>query len=117
MHAVLPSAVDDVATVSLQPGSVDLTADVDFSLCRRAAEQKGAYSTGVATQGSFLMRMGIVPRVEALLALDSTSDEDAQQLVDALRFLVDPQHMGSRFKCVAFADPALAGKVPGFDSS
>ncbi|KAJ1426027.1 S-adenosyl-L-methionine-dependent methyltransferase, partial [Ochromonadaceae sp. CCMP2298] len=97
-----------------QPGLSDLTADVDFSLCSAAAASKGA-KVALLTQGEFLMRMGIVPRVEALLELESTTDEQAAALVSSLKYLVQGEHMGARFKVLAVAAPSLG--VTGFDSA
>jgi NADH dehydrogenase [ubiquinone] 1 alpha subcomplex assembly factor 7 len=50
-----------------EPGVVDITSDVDFSLCAKTAAKQGAKVYGSITQGEFLMRMGIVERVESLI--------------------------------------------------
>jgi SAM-dependent MidA family methyltransferase len=105
--------MDTQVSALSQPGLSDLTADVDFNLCRQAAVAKGARVPNLLTQGEFLMRMGIVPRVEQLLELDSTSDEAGGVLVSSLKYLVQGEHMGSRFKVMAVASPNL--KVTGFD--
>ena len=51
-------------TLPYKVGKVDLTADVDFAACARAAGKAGARPLPVSTQGDFLMRMGIVERAE-----------------------------------------------------
>ena len=61
---------------------MDVTADVDFALCRRAAERKGARVPPLLTQGAFLMRMGITDRVQQLLDSKETND-DISILLDA----------------------------------
>ena len=91
-----------------------MTADVDFSMCRRAAEQKGAMVPPLLTQGDFLMRMGIVSRAEQLINLDETSEEQATALLESLKYLVDPAKMGERFKVLCIANPVL-GQVTAFD--
>lgn len=90
-----------------------MTADVDFAMCRRAALRKGAAVPPLLTQGDFLMRMGIVSRVEQLIELEQTSDEAANALVRSLKYLVEPGQMGSRFKVLSIASPVL-DKVTGF---
>jgi SAM-dependent MidA family methyltransferase len=92
-----------------------MTADVDFSMCRRAALKKGAQVPPLLTQGEFLMRMGILARVQQLVELDETSDEQASALVDSLKYLVEGSKMGTRFKVMSIANPAL-GAVTGFES-
>jgi len=90
-----------------------LTADVDFSICRQAAIKKGAKVPAILTQGEFLMRMGIVSRIEQLMELDETSDDDANQLVNSLKYLVEPDQMGKRFKVMAIVHPSI-NDITGF---
>jgi SAM-dependent MidA family methyltransferase len=92
-----------------------MTADVDFSMCRRAALKKSALVPPLLTQGEFLMRMGILARVQQLVELDETSDEAASALVDSLKYLVEPAQMGTRFKVLSIVNPGL-GTVTGFES-
>ena len=87
-----------------------------------AAEQSGAALTdapvafGPVTQGEFLMKMGAVDRVVALIEKDSTTDKQAEDLCNALERLTQPEHMGERYKVLAiarkrdgiFAPPAFA---------
>lgn len=80
------------------PGTADLTADVDFLQCRRAAERCGAEVLPLLTQGQWLMQLGAVERVQQLIDLPETSEEQANALVSSLKMLVDPAVMGSRFK-------------------
>jgi NADH dehydrogenase [ubiquinone] 1 alpha subcomplex assembly factor 7 len=92
---------------------VDVTADVDFSVCARAAVNNGATVLPLATQGEYLMRMGVVERVEQLVNSSSTTDEQAEVLVESLRRLIDPAEMGRKYKVLSITSPGL--KVPGFD--
>ena len=96
-----------------QPGRVDVTADVDFAVCRRAAVNKGASVEPLSTQGDFLMRMGIVERVEQLVDAPGTSEEQAEALVASLGRLVDPAEMGRKYKVMAITSPGL--RVHGFE--
>ena len=50
------------------PGSVDLTAHVDFEALARAVEAMGAPATAPVTQAQFLRRLGIETRAAALKA-------------------------------------------------
>ena len=93
---------------SVQPGLVDITADVDFSMCRSAAERRGAKVPTLLTQGDFLMRMGIVDRVQQLLDSEQTSDEQALALVKSLKYLVEPEQMGQKFKVMSIASPKIS---------
>lgn len=102
-------------SVLSQPGRVDVTADVDFAVCRRAAVNRGATVPPLSTQGDFLMRMGVVERVERLMERESTSEAQAELLVESLGRLVDPAEMGRKFKVLAICSPGLA--VPGFADS
>ena len=96
------------------PGAVDVTADVDFAALREAVNnrRKEGEAVGVAnapmafgpvTQGKFLMEMGAADRVVALIERDGTTDEQAEDLCNALERLVDPEHMGERYKVMAIA--------------
>ncbi|KAJ1945341.1 hypothetical protein FBU59_002334 [Linderina macrospora] len=82
-----------------QPGSMDLTADVDFSYLRLAAQGK-AKCFGPVEQGKFLLDMGIQARLKQLL--QATTDKKVQQdLVDCYKRLTDPNSMGRIYKVLA----------------
>ena len=97
----------------MQPGIADLTADVDFSLCRKASVHKGSKVSNIITQGEFLMQMGILSRLEQLIELEQTTDEEANQLVRSFKYLVEPQHMGKKFKVMSIVDPKIS-EITGF---
>jgi NADH dehydrogenase [ubiquinone] 1 alpha subcomplex assembly factor 7 len=98
-----------------EPGLVDMTADVDFSAIGRAAESKGAKVMKAIGQGEFLMRMGIVERVEKLIDLPATTDEEANNLVSSMKKLVmeGEGNMGTRFKVMSISHPTT--HVAGFN--
>jgi len=85
------------------PGEADITGHVDFTAFARAAT--GANIFGPVEQGAFLHRLGIAERAERLMR--SASREQARQIASARRRLVDPGAMGSLFKVMALANPAL----------
>ena len=93
-----------------RPGQVDVTANVDFAALRHAVNNHhSATSTknptilahGPATQGSFLMAMGIQDRVIASIESDSCSEQQAEDLYQALIRLCAPEEMGEKYKVLA----------------
>lgn len=103
------------------PGQADITADVDFSAVAEVAREAGALASQTVTQGEFLVHAGMVQRVEALLALDSVTDEQGETLVQAVHTLAGsgPGEMGSRYKVLAIIHPDLRSAtlpgLPAFD--
>jgi NADH dehydrogenase [ubiquinone] 1 alpha subcomplex assembly factor 7 len=88
------------------PGETDLTAHVDFPALAKAAADAGALPRAVLTQGTFLKRLGLETRVEAL----SANKDDATR--EALRIAADrlsgEKTMGELFKVLAVGSPGLA---------
>ncbi|KAJ1976329.1 hypothetical protein H4R35_002752 [Dimargaris xerosporica] len=84
------------------PGTVDLTADVDFSLLRNAmAGRVSCY--GPIQQNMFLGQMGIETRLSMLLKNTPTLAE-RNDLVTGFNRLVDPLHMGKVYKFMSITD-------------
>lgn len=96
-----------IMNILSEPGITDITADVDFSACRKAVERKGAVACPVVGQGEFLQRMGIMERVERLIEADSTTDAQATLMLTSLRRLVEEKDMGKRFKVLGFSARSL----------
>lgn len=94
------------------PGSADLTAHVDFVTLLRVGREAGAAGFGPVEQGRFLRRLGIEARLAVLAA--RAEPAVAAGLDAGVRRLIDPSGMGSLFKVIAFATPAL-GTPPGFE--
>ncbi|KAJ2700925.1 hypothetical protein H4218_001712 [Coemansia sp. IMI 209128] len=89
------------------PGSMDLTADVDFSYLRFAAKDR-AKCYGPIEQGSFLHSMGIQARLQQLLK--STADDKVQKdLVECYRRLTDVHSMGRVYKVLAVLPSSSTG--------
>ena len=100
------------APVLEAPGEADLTAHVDFASLAAAARDGGAAVYGPVNQGELLLRLGIVQRA-AVLKRDATPAQ-ADAIDAALARLIGEDQMGSLFKAIALAAPAL-GAPAGFD--
>ncbi len=96
-----------------EPGSVDLTAHVDFAACARAAAKAGAASHGPLPQGLFLQRLGLVSRA-AVLARDNP--RQAGEVLSAAQRLVAPEAMGQLFKALCLCHAGLP-TPPGFEAA
>lgn len=113
----------------VDPGTADLTADVDFAALRWAAEHPSGATVddnniddddewkanlvyGPVEQGDFLRRMGIDVRLQRLLAATSASTDEvaSRQMTSACRMLTDADAMGAKFKVMALF-PAVLGRV------
>jgi SAM-dependent MidA family methyltransferase len=96
------------------PGSIDLTAHVDFEALARAVEAMGAVSFGPLEQADFLQRLGIETRAAALKA--KAAPAAAADIDTALARLIGHGRtgMGTLFKAAAFAHAKL-GTPPGFE--
>lgn len=95
------------------PSEADLTAHVDFAALARAAKGAGARAFGTLTQGAFLERLGLGARA-ARLQQDQDAAGRAAIAAAAERLAgTGPGQMGTLFKVLALADPAL-GPPPGF---
>ena len=98
-----------------RPGEVDVTADVDFAALRHGVNSlqlKHVHAFGPMGQGEFLMSMGAQERAIHLIESANTSDEDAENIYQALVRLCDPQEMGERFKVLAICSEKAAYTFP-----
>jgi SAM-dependent MidA family methyltransferase len=97
------------------PGSIDLTAHVDFQALAKAAEAVGAQGFGPVTQAQLLRRLGIESRAATLKSKSSRAQ--AAEIDAALARLTGDGRtgMGTQFKAAAFAHPSL-GVPPGFET-
>jgi NADH dehydrogenase [ubiquinone] 1 alpha subcomplex assembly factor 7 len=105
-----------------QPGKVDVTADVDFFALKNclsgkafirgsgkigegnnASKELEIKTFGPVPQGEFLMKMGAGELTMNAIEKPETTEEQAQAMADALRYLVMPEHMGTKFKVLALA--------------
>lgn len=81
--------------VLVDPGTADITADVDFSYLRLFAEPK-VLTFGPISQNKFLKALGIDSRLCVLLK-NCKSDEE-QNLISGYNMMIDEDKMGERFK-------------------
>ncbi|MGE5518189.1 MAG: class I SAM-dependent methyltransferase [Bacteroidota bacterium] len=89
------------------PGTADITAHVDFEALAAAAIPARAW--GPVTQGAFLSALGIQTRA-AMLA-QNAAPKVAADIAGQMRRLIDPQEMGTLFKVLALAHPALPAPI------
>ncbi len=92
------------------PGTVDLSAHVDFAGLAAAARLGGARTHGPIAQGQFLDALGIGARAARLSHLNPAQEPSIAAAVDRL---TNPAQMGSLFKALAITPPN-APSPPGF---
>jgi len=93
------------------PGSLDLTAHVDFQSLGRAIEAMGTAGFGPIEQSLFLRRLGIEQRAAALKAKAARVADIDQELARLIGH--NRTAMGELFKVAAFVHPSV-GVPPGF---
>ncbi|CAL8073328.1 unnamed protein product [Orchesella dallaii] len=85
------------------PGSADITADVDFSIIKEIFSDK-ALVCGPVSQQTFLRRLGIDLRLDNLLKAAKTEVEQ-DQLRSGYKMIVND--MGTRFHCISLFPKVL----------
>ncbi|XP_053675293.1 protein arginine methyltransferase NDUFAF7 homolog, mitochondrial [Anopheles nili] len=103
------------------PGSADLTADVDFGFLKHFLEQdETAITLGPVPQGVFLEAMQGSTRLKSLL--NATADENYKVILQqGYEELTNPSKMGDRFKLLSVFPSSLksflqaSNKVIGFE--
>ncbi|PVU85591.1 hypothetical protein BB559_006919 [Furculomyces boomerangus] len=83
----------------LRPGTIDLTADVDFSYLKESINPI-ANTFGPVEQQHFLHQMGIQARLQQLLKIAKTTDVQ-KDLIASYQRLTDPAAMGKIYKFLA----------------
>lgn len=99
------------ADVLSAPGSCDLSAHVDFSALAAAVAAGGAKPHGPKEQGDFLAELGIEVRARQLIL---ANPNQAKDIVDGVRRLIDPKDMGGLFKVLAVTKNSDETDPPGF---
>jgi NADH dehydrogenase [ubiquinone] 1 alpha subcomplex assembly factor 7 len=94
------------------PGLTDLTAHVDFEALARKARRGGARIHGPVEQGTFLKRLGIEARAEALQSNVPELNRGAIAAARDRLIGTGPAGMGALFKVMAFSGAQL--EVPAF---
>jgi len=97
-----------------EPGSADITADVDFAFLRRMAENTDSTvsTCGPVTQRQFLKEMSIDVRLSMLLR--RADREQQKNLISGYRMLTDPDQMGDKFKFFVIRQSSANGTPVGF---
>jgi SAM-dependent MidA family methyltransferase len=95
LQAVRAHAYEDVLD---SPGEADLTAHVDFAALAAAARSQ-ALAAHSATQGDFLLRMGLLERAGGLGA--GADEATREKISAAVERLAGPHAMGDLFKVLA----------------
>ena len=92
-------------------GRQDLTAHVDVTAVRRAAEAAGLTTLGLTTQAEALMALGVEERLREVQADPSTTMEAYTLLRASLLRLLDPAAMG-QFRVMVFGRAWPGGDTP-----
>jgi SAM-dependent MidA family methyltransferase len=87
-----------------EPGTVDLTAHVDFAALARAGRAAGAAAHGPLPMGLFLQRIGLTARS---VALAQAAPAQARAILSGAQRLLAPEAMGRLFKALCLCDPKL----------
>ncbi|MEO7054393.1 MAG: SAM-dependent methyltransferase [Rhizomicrobium sp.] len=98
------------APLLADPGSLDLSAHVDFTALAEAARHGGAQIFGPRGQGEFLEMLGIGARARRLA---QANPPEAENLARATARLTAPDQMGNLFQAMALLPPS-APRPPGF---
>lgn len=97
-----------------EPGTADLTADVNFNVIKQKAEHLDRTITfGPIEQNDFLQRMGGEARLEVLMK-NATTDETKEQLKSGYEMLTSPTQMGTRFKFLSIFPKVLQTHLEKF---
>jgi SAM-dependent MidA family methyltransferase len=110
LQAVGRHAYFDVLTA---PGTIDITALVDFEALANAVEAMGAEAYGPIVQARLLRRLGIETRAEALKAKASHATINDIDLALARLIGAGRSGMGMLFKAASYAHPSI-GTPPAF---
>lgn len=114
----------------IEPGRVDLSADVDFASLRAAVEslprdrngndrsrstdEHVATVHGTVGQGDFLKNMGVETRLHALLTGGNLDEAQQEALFASYLRLTDPDEMGDIYRVMAIVSGAGDGPLAGF---
>src|SRR5262249_4952392 len=96
-----------------EPGSIDLTAHVDFEALTHAVEAMGPNAYGPMVQAQFLRRLGIETRSATLKSELPAAGQADIDLALARLIGAGRSGMGMLFKAASYAHPKL-GVPPGF---
>ncbi|CAK9782262.1 unnamed protein product [Cutaneotrichosporon oleaginosum] len=99
-----------------EPGTADLTANVDFAYLKESLEGV-AETAGPISQAQFLLSLGLEPRLDKLLA-SAADQEKRKRIQDGAKRLVDKTGMGTQYQVMAVVKgPASEDDVYPFDKT
>ncbi len=90
-------------------GEADLTAHVDFTALKHAAEEAGAVTYGVISQQQLLSQLGIYLRLEQLLKHATATQQE--MLRNGVERLLSPTQMGTLFKAISLTSPDIPAPI------
>lgn len=94
----------------MDPGTADLTADVDFQVLKKSAINFADVLTfGPISQRDFLLNMGIEHRFKILEA-NAESETQLEGLKYGYRMMTESDQMGERFKFLSIL-PGVVKKI------
>lgn len=97
----------------IDPGTADLTADVNFHEMKKLLEEDNRLVTfGPVEQGTFLTKMGGKERLDVLLS--SCEESQKESLISGYDMITNPQKMGSRFKFLSLFPYVLKDHLTKF---
>ncbi len=85
--------------------TADLSAHVNFTALKEAAELHGTKAHGPITQREFLLNMQINARRDALLK--NATNSQKEEIISGYHRLVNEKHMGLLFKAIAITRPEM----------
>ncbi|KAK1927657.1 S-adenosyl-L-methionine-dependent methyltransferase [Papiliotrema laurentii] len=80
-----------------EPGTADLTANVDFTYLKESLADSGTHTLGPIPQSAFLLRLGLQARLQKLLDSAPTPERKEDLRQGAMR-LIDRLGMGSQYQ-------------------
>lgn len=97
----------------LDPGTADLTADVNFYDVKKILEADDKLITfGPVEQGTFLNKMGGTERLEVLLS--NCEENQKESLKSGYNMITSTDKMGSRFKFLSMFPSVLKDHLTKF---
>ncbi|WWC88170.1 uncharacterized protein L201_003075 [Kwoniella dendrophila CBS 6074] len=92
------------------PGNADLTANVDFAYLRESLDSTGSSALGPISQSSFLLSLGLQPRLKKLI--DSATNENRKEDIrKSAQRLIDPLGMGGQYQVMGITSDSDSGKT------
>ena len=95
----------------LNPGMVDLSAHVDFSIIRNISEKFCLKYYGPSIQRDFLIKLGIIER-SIILKLNA-NNKQKNKIDNSLNFLINKKKMGEVFQVISMSSKNIK-KIVGF---